>query len=165
MKIRFLAMMMIGLCGAGVAAAQTLYNAPGQSGATTVQPLNLRELMRQEQAARAQQQAQPQSTVPYAAAPNIATGANFGQRLAALNQWRSQRDAQAQADQQRSQDYMVAMADAPNALTFGVEPSQQAQRPSAPTAVPQQPTGPLIYRGARDDAPIQTPRRLFNTPD
>lgn len=168
MSIRLWGLALIGVCTASIAAAQTIYNAPGQSSGGA-QPLNLREMMRQEQAARAQQQMQQrQSNIPYAAAPTVTQGMSFEQRRAALNSWRSERDAQAWRDSYRTRDHMVALADAPDATTFGVDPLQMRQatpagRPSATT--PQQPVRPMIYRGARDQETIQTPRRLFNTPD
>lgn len=166
MRFRLLGLVLIGVCGAAIADAQTIYNAPGQSG--TVQPLNLREMMRQEQAAREQQQRQQQSNIPYVNAPSVTQGMSFEQRRAALNNWREQRDAQAWRDSYNTREYMVALADAPDVTSFGNDPLQArttvpSGQPSATT--PQQPIRPMIYRGPRDQETIQTPRRLFNTPD
>lgn len=166
MDFRLLGLVMICVCSASIALAQTIYNAPGQSG--TAQPLNLREMMRQEQAARQQQQMQRQSNIPYVTTPTVTQGMSFEQRRAALNGWRDERDAQAWRDSYRTRDHMVALADASDATTFGNERLQARTgtvpgQPSATT--PQQPARPMIYRGARDQDTIQTPRRLFNTPD
>lgn len=173
MTFRLWAIAMIGICAVSAAQAQSLYNAPGQSNAGTVQPLNLRELMRQEQAAQARRQAQTpaQSAIPYAAMPGASRGASFLERRAALNQWRDQRNAQAWADQHRTRQYMVALADSPNPSTFGTGAAQIPQAPAPRAAAGQRPAAPapaiqpMIYRGARDNEAIETPRRLFNIPD
>lgn len=145
------------LLGASFGAqAQTIYNAPGQSGSSaTIAPLNLRELGRQ-QAAQ-----QRQSAIPYSG--SAATGQqSFAQRQAALNQWREQRDAQAAQAEIDSRNYLVALADASNALAFG-QPSGQPAPPVTGAPPPARSGQAPVYRGARDNAPIQTPRRLFNT--
>ncbi len=145
------------LVGAPAGHAQTLYNSPNQqsTGTTPVKPLNLQQVYRQDQAAQALQQG-----APYSAQSSGTGSSDFAQRAAALNQWRSQRDGQAQIEQAAGIQYMAALAESPDPKTFGVVP---AAGPSSYTA-PSAPAPPAVY-SKKEQTGIKGPRRLFNTID
>lgn len=140
--------------GAGV--AQTIYNAPAQSGDST--PLNWKQLFQRDR----QNSAVPTGKVPYAVSPGDQTGASdFARRQAALNQWRNQRDAVAQDQASQSLAYMAAQSETPFEKARGS--SSQIGPISTPLDVVQ-PTGPMIYRG-KDEDTVKKPQRIFNTID
>lgn len=164
----WMVILVAGLCLASAfASAQTLYNAPGQSTeGAGAQPLNLRELMRREQAAQAERSRQTQSNIPYAAMPGASAGASFAQRQAALNQWRNQRDTQAWEDQQNSLAYMASLKNLDTQFPFRMEDRLMRGEvlPQGTIGQPTQTIRPMIYRRPDEDT-IRTPRRLFNTPE
>lgn len=144
------------LAGTSGGQAQTLYNSPSQQGTatTSVKPLNLQQLYREEHAAQTVQQG-----TPYIAPGAAAGSSDFAQRSAALNQWRNQRDAQAQMEQTASTQYMTALADSPDPAIFGVTPVAGPSSYTAPA-----PAAPVVYR-KKEQAAVENPRRLFNTID
>ncbi len=148
-------------CGVTGAAAQSLYNSPNAEGGGT---FDFGGLFRRNEARTT---AQPNT---YAVTPGNNPSADnlYQQRRVALNQWREQRDAQAYSQQQRSMKEMAAASEAvamgyySPAATPGIPgaTSQPAQtRPAAPVAPVY--VGPMTF-DKKDNAGIQTPRRLFN---
>lgn len=150
-----LAGIFIGLAAPAVT-AQTLYNAPGDTSGASRGPLNLRELLRRPEPKK--ETGQPNKLL-YANPDGRNASAAFETRLAALNQWRDQRDAQAQADHARALNEMIHY-DSKLAAMGNV--SGAPGIPAATGGLPVQPTGPMIYR-KKDTDKIQKPRTLFNS--
>ena len=150
---------MVMLAGAG-AGAQTLYNAPGESGT----PFDFGALFRRDDN-RAESPSNQYAAPPASAEPSMES--LYQQRRVALDQWRQQRDAQAYTGQQRSLNELAAASEAiaagyysPSALP-PLPGAQSAPVLSAPPAAPAY-VGPMRF-DKKDNEGIQTPRRLFNT--
>lgn len=146
------------------ASAQTIYNSQGSSGSSNVQPLNLRALLRGDQGAGQRQYQQP--AVPYANNPRFNQGGSFEQRLSALDQWRAERDARAQADTASSAQEMARFSTSTGAVREALlnnAPASAANNPAAAGAAGA-PNVPVFYRGRDSDRDgIAKPRRLFNS--
>lgn len=145
------------LAAPGYGAAQTLYNSPGQDTSSRA-PLNLRDLLRGGSNREKDKEAVQQTPSSLYTNPGGGMEAvQFEKKLAALNAWRDQRDAQAHIQQEATLQYLAALEEAPDKQAFGFTP---AVRPSD-SALGRQPFVTPVYRGRNNDA--AAPRRLFNS--